>query len=105
MFAFFPGKVKLPRFHHRHMVSKVSMKKEALVKMLVQCKDDILKNEHAKQGLIDAILPLSAYNAEIVNFSEDGVVVIKFKENVDGYIDNLTKKKIIAVLDAVENPI
>jgi hypothetical protein len=86
------------------MPLKSSLKKEDLVKMLVERKTEILQNDHAKQGLIDALLPLSAFNAEIKEFSNDGVITIKFNEDVDGYLNYLSKKKMIAILDAIDNP-
>ena len=86
------------------MPLKSSLKKEDLLKLLVERKKEILQNDHAKQGLIDALLPLSAFNAEIKEFSNDGVITIKFKEDVDGYLNNLSKKKMIAILDEIDNP-
>lgn len=83
---------------------KKMLKKDQLIKILVSRKNEVLNNEHAKQGLIDVLLPLSAFNAEIKGFSDDGVVTIKFNEDVDGYLNYLSKRKMIAILDAINNP-
>jgi len=88
-----------------HVIVMMKRTKESLVAEVTKRRKEILANEHAKQALVDAIIPLSSFNAEVVGFNDDGTVTIRFNENVDGYINYLTKAKMVALLDAIDDPV
>lgn len=80
----------------------VKKTKQALVDELIRRRSEILKNPLAKSGLVDALIPLSSLDGEIVEFTEDGRVVIKFSAPIDAYIDYLTIKKIRAIMHEID---
>lgn len=78
--------------------------KQDFVDELVRKRKEILGNSNAKISLVDALVPLSSFNGEIIDFGDDGRVTIKFSAPIDAYIDYMTLKKIKAILDEVDNP-
>lgn len=93
---------KWSSFHIGVMMKRT---KESLVTEVIRRRKEILANEHAKQALVDAIIPLASFNAEILSFNDDGTVTIRFNDSIDGYVNYLTKSKMVALLDAINDPL
>lgn len=76
--------------------------KDDLIKTIVKRQKDVLANKDVESGLIDAIVPLSAMDGKIKSINDDGTITVEFTAPILGYLDYLTKKKLHAIIDMLD---
>lgn len=85
------------------MVAKPRPTKADLVDIIIKRQKEVLNHKYIEDGLINAVVPLSAMDGKIISFTEDGMITIEFSTPISGYLDYITKKElqdIIEMLDA-----
>ncbi len=84
------------------MVKKKYQSKRELVEKVIERKSEIIGNTVMERGLLDSLIPLSGMDGEVKSINDDGTVVIEFSAPIDAYLDLLTRKKLMSLLELMD---
>lgn len=76
--------------------------KQDLVDEIVSRQDEILSSDVVSTALLDCLVPLSGHAGRIMSIDDGGNVNIEFSVPIQSYLSLLTRKKLVLVLDALD---
>ncbi len=84
------------------MPKKTSRTKEELVSDIIAKQTTVIDQKILEPVLIDLLVPLAGAEGKIKSIDEEGNVTIEFNSPILSHLNYLTKKKLVALLDMME---
>jgi hypothetical protein len=84
------------------MAKKTVRTKDELVSEIIAKQKDVIDQNILEPVLIDLLVPLAGAEGKIKAIDEEGNVTIEFKSPILSHLNYLTKKKLVALLDMME---
>lgn len=85
------------------MTKKGYRSKAKLISEIVNRQGEILESKIITHALLDFLVPLSGSDGKIIDINEDGTVTIKFSVPIQAYLEFLTRKKLMMILDSLND--
>jgi hypothetical protein len=84
------------------MPKKISRTKDELVNDIIARQKAVIDQKILEPVLIDLLVPLAGAEGKINSIDEEGNVTIEFNSPILSHLNYLTKKKLVALLDMME---
>ncbi len=84
------------------MAKKITRTKDELINDIIARQKDVIDQKILEPVLIDLLVPLAGDEGKIKSIDEEGNVTIEFKSPILSHLNYLTKKKLVALLDMME---
>ncbi|MEX2682226.1 MAG: hypothetical protein Q6373_011535 [Candidatus Sigynarchaeota archaeon] len=84
------------------MPKRTACTKEELVNEIIARQKAVIDQNILEPVLIDLLVPLAGAEGKIKSIDEEGNVTIEFQSPIQSHLNYLTKKKLSALLDMME---
>jgi hypothetical protein len=84
------------------MPKKTTRTKDELVSEIIAHQKTVIDQNILEPVLIDLLVPLAGAEGKIKSIDEEGNVTIEFNSPILSHLNYLTKKKLVALLDMME---
>jgi hypothetical protein len=84
------------------MAKKTGRTKDELVSEIIAKQKDVIDQNILEPVLIDLLVPLAGAEGKIKAIDDEGNVTIEFRSPILSHLNYLTKKKLVALLDMME---
>ncbi|MBN2152014.1 MAG: hypothetical protein JW839_11240 [Candidatus Lokiarchaeota archaeon] len=84
------------------MPKRTARTKDELVQEIIEKQQSVLDQKILEPVLIDLLVPLAGAEGKIKSIDEEGNVTIEFKSPILSHLNYLTKKKLVALLEMME---